>query len=149
INIVDRFNVKSYDTFDGRGNHASMPNGFSTVDALVNGSDLPSTKVAFGIPSYALAINTSVNAHAGYGSTAGTLGKYGNIVRGFEYIEDGIPKSSDAYLNGYALTRDKVLLAITANLNGVVVPELLSDAPYSYEYSLIKAIGETVAYFSK
>jgi GH18 family chitinase len=156
IEKVEHFNVMCYDLFDGRMHHSTTATAaFSAIGNVVNKLKIPREKILFGIPTYGRATNGSGNSWPTYGETIklidgeyeGSLGKWGNKIQNFEYYENGMKKSSAAYLNGYAIVRDKTLFAVYAELGGVMIFRAKCDSGYDYEYSLHRAVKNTLDAF--
>lgn len=140
-------NLMSYDIFDDRGDHASIFTSVAEAVSILNKSGVPLNKICLGLSFYGRTTNGSGNAWPDYRydyNNGATLGKWGNYLESFEYVENGETKSCDAYLNGYALNRDKTAYAIAAGLGGVMIFRSKCDAPYTYEYSLHKAVEEAI-----
>jgi hypothetical protein len=155
INMVEHFNVMCYDLFDNRGHHSTIQTaGFEALAKTIYQLKIPREKILLGIPSYGRAVNRSGNSWPEYrgtvslqpgGGYSGSLGKWGNQLPSFMYTEDGIEMNSAAYLNGYAITRDKTLLALVSGIGGLMIFRAKCDAPYTYEYSLHRAIRNVLS----
>ncbi|MEG1551456.1 MAG: hypothetical protein RR355_04225, partial [Oscillospiraceae bacterium] len=73
------------------------------------------------------------------------LGKWGNKIKDFPYKdEDGNQKICDGYLDSFAEARDKTALSVDSGIGGVMIFRAMCDAPYTYEYSIHRAIKEVV-----
>lgn len=140
-------NLMSYDIFDSRGDHASIYTAGAEAVAKLNRAGVPLNKICLGLSFYGRTTNRSGSAWPDYNydyNNGATLGKWGNYLESFEYIEDGETKTCDAYLNGYAINRDKTAYAIAAELGGIMIFRAKCDTPYTYEYSLHKAVEEAI-----
>ncbi|GHV28766.1 hypothetical protein AGMMS4952_13300 [Spirochaetia bacterium] len=153
IEKIEHFNVMCYDLFDERGYHSTMmTGGYNPLDNLIKRLKFPKEKLLLGIPTYGRAVNKSENSWPQYGDfvtkTGGgyesSLGKWTNRIQEFAYYEDGVEKNSAAYLNGYGIVRDKTLLALEAEIGGLMIFRAKCDAPYDYQYSLHRAIKEVL-----
>jgi hypothetical protein len=161
IEKIEHFNVMAYDIFDLRGYHSTMmTGGYEPVDVLLKAGVFPKEKLLLGIPTYGRTTNRSGNAWPEYGKTVvknangmaggaangytGSLGKWTNHIQQFSYKEDGMEKSCSAYLNGYAMVRDKTLFALEAGIGGLMIFRAKCDAPYDYRYSLHRAVKEVL-----
>ncbi len=146
---IEYVNLMTYDIFDERGEHAShYVTGKSAVEQFLTSTNFKPKQVMLGLSFYGRTVNGSGNAwpdmNWDYNVNGKSLGKWGNYVKDFEYVEDGLTKYCDAYVNGYAMNRDKTTYAIASGLGGVMIFRMCCDAPYSYEYSLHKAIAEAM-----
>jgi hypothetical protein len=157
IDKVEHFNVMGYDLFDKRMHHSTTAEAaFAAIGNTINRLKIPREKILFGIPTYGRATNGSGNSWPFYGETVqlidgeyvGSLGKWSNKIQTYTYTENGIEKSSAGYLNGYAIVRDKTLFALYAEIGGVMIFRAKCDASYDYEYSLHRAIKNTLDAFT-
>jgi hypothetical protein len=155
---IEHFNVMCYDLFDSRMHHSTTAEAaFAAIGNVVNKLKIPREKILFGIPTYGRATNGSANSWPFYGETVqeidgefvGSLGKWSNKIQTFTYKEGGMEKSCAGYLNGYAIVRDKTLFALYADIGGVMIFRAKCDSSYDYEYSLHRAIKNTLDEFSK
>lgn len=148
IDVLEHSNVMGYDLFDKRGDHSNMMiAGVQAVNNVIN-AGFKREQIMLGIPTYGRTANGSENAWPTYGGSP-ELGKWGNIVRDYRYNEllkdeTIMPSICDGYVNGFAMTRDKTLTAVNMNVGGVMVFRAKCDAPYTYEYSLHRAIKEVI-----
>lgn len=153
IDDIDFVNVMTYDLFDKRGDHSNIyVGGIKGIDDLVNsGFDLD--QICIGLPSYARTTNGSGDAWPEGAAFTEELGKWGNIIKDFPYVTkvDGVlqEKTCDAYLNGYAISRDKTMLALQAKIGGIMIFRARCDSPYTYEYSMHRAINDTLTAMKK
>lgn len=140
-------NVMLYDMFDERGDHSNF---YDTMIKAMKNVEKGYTKsqLAPGIPTYARSTNNSPDSWPEYGQCP-ELGKWSNVIRDFPYTEkdeqgNTITLRCDAYLNSYALVRDKTAAAIAMGYGGIMVFRMKCDAPFTYEYSLHRAILEVL-----
>lgn len=146
---IEYVNLMTYDIFDERGEHAShYVTGKSAIDQFLSSTKFRAEQVMLGLSFYGRTVNGSGSAwpdmNWDYNSNAKSLGKWGNYIKDFEYVEDGLTKYADGYINGYAMNRDKTAYAIASDLGGVMIFRMSCDAPYSYEYSLHRAVKEAI-----
>lgn len=146
---VEYVNLMTYDMFDERGEHAShYETGKKSIDKFLSISKFKPEQIMLGLSFYGRTVNGSANAwpdmNWDYNNNAKSIGKWGNYINDFEYVEDGLTKYSDGYINGYAMNRDKTAYAIASDLGGVMIFRMSCDAPYSYEYSLHRAVKEAI-----
>lgn len=149
INNLDCVNLMCYDLFDTRHDHASIYYAGARALEYMQRQGYPKEKVFLGAPFYGRAGENSTNDWPNYSSAynpqtnTSSLGKFGNQYFTYEYDEAGNPiKSNVAYLDGYAEMRDKTATALALGYSGMMVFEVKCDAPYTYQYSLHRAIGE-------
>lgn len=148
---IDYVNLMSYDLFDERGEHAGYYH--TTVEAvneILNKSHFQPEQICLGLSFYGRTADRSGNAwpdyYWDYVSNGASLGKWGNRIPDFQYRdEEGNLCESDGYVNGYAMNRDKTAYAYAHELGGVMIFRALCDSPYAYEYSLHKAVAQTLS----
>ena len=143
---VKYVNLMTYDLFDDRGEHASFYNTTEkSVKQFLRISDFTKDQILLGLSFYGRTVDRSGAAWPDFRydyENGKKLGKWGNYLYDYAYVEEGIKKNSYGYINGYAMTRDKTAYALYAGLGGVMAFRMICDAPYGYEYSLHKAIEE-------
>lgn len=149
IENLDCVNLMCYDLFDERRDHASIYHAGAAALEYMQQEGYPKEKVFLGAPFYGRAGENSTNEWPNYSSAydpqTGTsvLGKFGNQYFTYEYDEAGnVTKSNIAWLDGYAEMRDKTATALALGFGGMMVFQVICDAPYTYQYSLHRAIGE-------
>lgn len=149
IAAIEHVNVMTYDLFDNRGDHSNMITAGISAANYVISAGFSREQVLLGIPTYARTTNGSGDAWPEFVKFP-ELGKWGNLIKDFPYNElqadkeTYLPATCDAYFNGYAMTRDKTLTAIDMNLGGIMIFRAKCDAPYTYEFSLHKAMEEVI-----
>lgn len=153
IEKIDFVNLMTYDLFDNRGDHSNIYiGGLDGVSKLIRQGFAPN-QICLGLPSYGRTVDGSANAWPEAKNYQDELGKWGNIIQDFEYTDkvDGIEvkKTNTAYVNGYAISRDKTLLAMQMQLGGIMIFRARCDSPYTYEYSMHRAIGDTLSQMGK
>lgn len=139
---IDLVNLMAYDLFDGRGDHSNIYICGAEAIEKVHKAGFAYEKILLGIPTYGRTTNKSGNAWPEYRNFPG-LGKWDNKIENFEYTEDGVQKTCDAYVDSFAESRDKTALAADMGC-GIMIFRAMCDAPYTYEYSIHKGIGEVV-----
>jgi len=144
IKAMHHVNLMTYDIFDSRGDHCNIYVGTVESAAGLLKKGFPKDKLYLGLPFYGRTVNKSEYAWPLY-SDDFDLGKWDNFVPDYAYMADGTEEVADAYLNGYAMIRDKTATAIAMDLGGVMIFRAKCDMPYSYEFSLHRAIGEVIA----
>lgn len=147
IKNIDFVNVMTYDLFDERGDHSNIYiGGLKGIDDLVK-SGFEREQICIGLPSYGRTTNGSGDAWPAAVDYP-ELGKWGNIIKDFPYKTeiDGVIKETtcDAYVNGYAISRDKTVLALQAKIGGIMIFRARCDAPYTYQYSMHRAINDVI-----
>ncbi|MDR3263844.1 MAG: hypothetical protein LBT30_05990 [Clostridiales bacterium] len=145
IQKAEMIDIIGYDTTDKNGyTGTAYESGAKAIRNAVKSLGIPKEKMILSISSTGTATDGS-GTTVDYGSAA--LGKWSNLLYDYQYADgDGNILKSSVYFSGYAVTRDKTLLAIDTGLCGVSLSDALADAPYSYEYSLHRAIGEVKNY---
>ncbi len=143
IKAMHHVNLMTYDIFDLRGDHCNIYVGTVESAAGLLNKGFPKEKLYLGLPFYGRTVNKSEHAWPLY-SEDFNLGKWGNFIADYNYDANGTAEVSSAYLNGYAMIRDKTATAIAMGLGGVMIFRAKCDMPYSYEYSLHRAIGEVI-----
>lgn len=143
IRAMHHVNLMTYDIFDPRGDHCNIYVGTVESSAGLLNKGFPKEKLYLGLPFYGRTVNKSEHAWPLY-SDDFDLGKWGNFIADYAYDANGVEETSDAYLNGYAMIRDKTATAIAMDLGGVMIFRAKCDMPYSYEFSLHRAIGEVI-----
>lgn len=146
---IEYVNVMAYDIFDERGDHASIyETGAKAVKQMM---DLGFSKkqIFLGLSFYGRTTNKSGDAWPDYAwdyaQNNASLGKWGNYIPNFEYTTSSNQKEvCGAYLNGFAMNRDKTAYAVAADIGGVMIFRSKCDAPYTYEYSLHRAVEQVL-----
>lgn len=137
-------NLMTYDLFDDRGEHASFYNTTEkSVAKFLSITHFKKEQLFLGLSFYGRTVNQSPNAWPDFRydyEHGKTMGKWGNYIYDYPYEEDGVRKTSHGYVNGYAMARDKTAYALYSDLGGIMIFRFICDAPYSYEYSLHKAV---------
>ncbi|MEG1646867.1 MAG: glycosyl hydrolase family 18 protein [Clostridia bacterium] len=146
IKAINHVNLMTYDLFDDRGDHCNMfIGGYASAYRTIK-AGFKKEQIMLGIPTYGRVANKTGSAWPVYNDK---LGKWGNIVRDYDYGEEQPDKTverftSDGFVNGFAMTRDKTLTAIDMDLGGIMIFRAKCDTPYTYEYSLHKAMKEVI-----
>lgn len=144
---VEYVNLMTYDLFDDRGEHASFyETTKKAVEKFLDISKFSEEQILLGLSTYGRTTNRSAAAWPTMSEekTYEALGKWGNYVRDYKYTENDQMMSCDGYINGYAMNRDKTAYALSTNLGGVMIFRMMCDAPYTKEYSIHKAIEQTI-----
>lgn len=148
---VEFVNLMLYDAFDERGEHASFYETTKVgVEEFLKNGKFKAEQVMMGLSYYGRTTNQSAYAWPDYRwdyrYNNASLGKWGNYIKDFEYTDekDGRVKICDAYVNGFAMTRDKTCYAIAKGLGGVMGFRMCCDAPADYEYSLHRAVADAL-----
>ncbi|MDE6967796.1 MAG: glycoside hydrolase family 18 protein [Clostridia bacterium] len=149
VSAIKYVNLMTYDMFDERGEHASFyVSTKQGIDQFLRETKFSRNQIMLGLSFYGRAINKSENAwpdmNWDYKNNHESLGKWGNYIKDFEYTEDKMTKVCDAYINGFAMNRDKTTYAISSGLGGVMIFRMSCDAPAGYKYSLHNAVGEAL-----
>ncbi|MEG2414209.1 MAG: glycosyl hydrolase family 18 protein [Clostridia bacterium] len=146
---IHHVNLMTYDLFDARGDHCNIFIGsYASVVKTIE-AGFKKEQIMMGIPTYGRVVNGSGGAWPVYNES---FGEWGNIVRDYNYGEEEIIDgkkvvnrfTSDGYVNGCAMVRDKTLTAINMNVGGIMVFRAKCDAAYTYEFSLHKAMKEVI-----
>lgn len=149
ISNIDYFNLMTYDLFDDRNEHASFVNTTrKSVWEITSRTSIKKEQIQLGLSIYGRTTDKSGYAWPDmkwdYYENNGSLGKWGNYIYNFEYTENGVKKQCDAYMTGYAANRDKTHYALNAGLGGIMLFRMLCDAPYTYEYSVHRAVYDAL-----
>jgi hypothetical protein len=145
--VVVMFNVIGYDTPDENGYFGTKyVGGAKSIRNAVKSLGLSIDKLVLGVPSFGKATDGSEMTEAYRAAVlSNPLGEFSNKIDGFKYVgANGNSVETTMFFNGYAAVRDKTLFALYDGLMGISLSDMLADAPYSYEYSLHKAIEEVV-----
>ncbi|MEG1845278.1 MAG: glycoside hydrolase family 18 protein [Oscillospiraceae bacterium] len=144
IKAIEHINVMTYDLFDERFDHCnSFIGGIDSIERLRK-AGFNDEQILLGIPTYGRTTDKSGNAWPVYRNNP-QLGKWGNKIKDFPYKdEDGNQKICDGYLDSFAEARDKTALSVDSGIGGVMIFRAMCDAPYTYEYSIHRAIKEVV-----
>lgn len=143
---VENVNIMAYDLFDTRGDHSNCYNGGYEAIAKVREFGFDDSQLLLGIPTYGRTTDKSEYAWPTIRDDGGDFGKWGKLVKDYPYTDSdtGEKKTCDAYLNSYAEARDKTAVAIDEGIGGVMIFRAFCDAPHTNEFSLHRAIGETI-----
>lgn len=137
---IDTVNGMAYDQFDERGNHSSPYEcGLWAINYFMD-CGFSREQILLGIPFY----GRTTDEAAQWPVYNESYGKFGNFTPEYTYTDSEGEHTSSIYLNGYAQVRDKTVLAAAMDIGGIMIYELGCDMPYSYEYSLIKAVEDSV-----
>ena len=140
INALDCVNLMCYDLFDKRGDHSSMyVAGAKALEYMIE-QGYPQEKVYMGIPFY----GRPSDGGAVWPVFSEKFGKWGNINEDFVYQKDGQTVKMPSYHNGFAMVRDKTATAVALGFSGIMIFESKCDMPYTYQYSLHKAVKEVL-----
>ncbi len=145
-NAIENVNLMAYDLFDVRGDHSNGYNAGYEAICKVRKFGFKDEQILLGIPTYGRTTDKSEYAWPTIRDDGADFGMWGKIVKDYPYTDEntGEQKTCDAYLNSYAEVRDKTAVAIDENVGGVMIFRAFCDSPYTDEYSLHKAIEETV-----
>lgn len=139
---IDVVNAMAYDQFDNRNDHSSIYNcGLKTIEYF-SSLGFSNNQILLGIPFY----GRTTDRRSYWPSYDESYGKWDNFKPDYHYVDyDAITEfDSSVYLNGYAMVRDKTALAIASDIGGIMIFRFCSDLPYSYEYSLHRAVHSTI-----
>lgn len=141
IDAVDRFEVMSYDLFDGDGDHS--PFYSCTVGSLESfeKAGVEKSKLDLGIPFYARPADKG-GFWYNWSSEARQLGKFGNKATG-PALDPNDPCTVRWY-NGCQMVYDKTAYAMDAGMGGVMIWHYNCDVPESDELSLLRWMGDAV-----
>ncbi len=149
IRALSHVNLMCYDLFDNRGDHSSIYSAGTKALQYMVDQKYPKEKIYMGIPFYGRAAPGSGYEWPNYNTPyiretdTSSFGKFGNKLYRYDYDEDGnIVKEHLAYLDGFAETRDKTATAVALGYSGIMIYESKCDTPYTYQYSLHKAVKE-------
>lgn len=145
VRSLEHVNVMAYDLFDERGDHANIQWGtIDSVEALML-AGFEKEQILIGIPTYGRTTDSSGNAWPTFRGNEETLGKFNSIVHDYPYTnENGEQVTCDAYVQSYAEARDKMAYAEETGLGGVMIFRAKCDAPYTYKYSIHRAIKDAI-----
>jgi len=138
INALGCVNLMCYDLFDTRGDHSSIYTAGAKAFEYMIDQGYPKDKIYMGIPFY----GRPSDGGALWPVYSESFGKWGNINENFEYQKDGQTIKAPSYHNGFAMARDKTAEAVALGFSGIMIFESKCDTPYTYQYSLHKAVKE-------
>ena len=143
---IENVNLMAYDLFDERGDHSNGYNAGYEAICKIKDFGFDDSQILLGIPTYGRTTDKSEYAWPSIRDDGADFGMWGKIAKDYPYTDEttGEKKTCDAYLNSYAEVRDKTAVAIDQNIGGVMVFRAFCDAPYTNEFSLHRAINETV-----
>lgn len=137
---IDTVNIMAYDQFDKRGDHSSIYDcGLDVIEYFI-GLGFSKNQLLLGIPFYGRTVDKAPQ----WPLYNESYGKWSNYTESYDYTDDKGTHNSAIYLNGYAMVRDKTALAIACDLEGIMIFSFNCDTPYSYEYSLHKAVESVI-----
>jgi len=140
--VYDIINIMSYDQTgpwnkERPGPHSTFEAAQADLDYWINTRKVPAAKVTLGLPFYGY----------GFGPAIAESFSYGDIVKqwpGAELQDQvEVPGQGTIYYNGLPTIRKKVELARSKKAGGVMIWQLLGDAPG--DKSLLKAINEVLS----
>lgn len=135
----------SYDLFDDRGDHANIQWG--TIDSVkpLLSAGFDKSQILLGIPTYGRTVDRTGYSWPYFGGNEDILSKFNSIVPNNKFVDDnGVEQCYDAYVQSYAEARDKTAYAKAMDLGGIMIFRAKCDAPYTYEYSIHRAIKEAI-----
>ncbi|MGN0523898.1 MAG: glycoside hydrolase family 18 protein [Eubacterium sp.] len=141
VKCIEHVNVMAYDLFDDRGDHANIQWG--TIDSAKNllMAGFEKEQILLGIPTYGRTVDGTAYSWPVARGNEETLGKFNSIVKNNEFTDDeGNKQVYDAYIESYAEARDKTAYAQEAGFGGVMIFRAKCDSPYTYEYSIHRAV---------
>lgn len=142
---IEHVNVMAYDLFDDRGDHANIQKGTidSTQKLVLMG--FKKSQLLMGIPTYGRTVDGSGYSWPVARGNEEELGKFNSIVKDNTFTDsDGVTHTYDAYVQSYAEARDKTAYAESAGLGGIMIFRAKCDSPYTYEYSIHRAIKDAI-----
>lgn len=145
VESIEFVNVMTYDMFDDRGDHSNIKWGTYGAIQNLRMAGFDDGQILLGIPLYGRTADKSEYAWPNFSGNEEALGKFNKILKDYEYTdEDGNVHKSDAYIQSYAEARDKASYAEAMGIGGVMVFQAVCDAPYTYEYSIHRAIKDAI-----
>lgn len=139
---IDTVNIMAYDQFDKRyGDHSSIyETGLEAMEYFLS-LGFSKLQLRLGIPFYGRT-SDEYNIWPSYNTS---YGKWGNVTENFTYTNNkNEQKTSTIYLNGYAMVRDKTALALAYDLGGIMIFRSETDIGFTNQFSLHKAVAETI-----
>lgn len=139
---IDRIELMCYDMFDADGHHSAFASSFEEVQKAINYGFAPE-KIDIGVPFYSRPLNRLAHWDSYY-NVVDMLGRYENIDYTPTVDHDGMPLVSPRYFNSYQMIMDKTAYAYDMGIGGMMVWHYESDAQFSHELSLFRAIYNTL-----
>lgn len=141
-NAIDRIELMCYDMFDADGHHSAFASSFEEVQKAINYGFAPE-KIDIGVPFYSRPLNKLAHWDS-YFNVVDMLGRYENIDYTPTVDHDGLPLVSPRYFNSYQMIMDKTAYAYDMGIGGMMIWHYESDAQFSHELSLFRAIYNTL-----
>ncbi|MGN0458973.1 MAG: glycoside hydrolase family 18 protein [Eubacterium sp.] len=145
IKSIEHVNVMAYDLFDDRGDHANIQWGTIASAKNLLSAGFEKEQILIGIPTYGRTVDGSAYSWPVARGNEEALGKFNSIVKDNEFTDDeGNKHVYDGYIQSYAEARDKTAYAEEAGLGGVMIFRAKCDSPYTYRYSIHRAVKEAI-----
>lgn len=145
IKNIEHVNIMAYDMFDKRGDHANIEEGGVKAVFKMMCFGYKKEQLLMGIPTYGRTTDGSAYAWPCVAGNEEELGKFNSIVKDCKFTDDnGVEHTYDGYVQSYAEARDKMRFAQEAGLGGVMIFRAKCDAPYTYEYSIHRAVKNAI-----
>lgn len=141
-NAIDRIELMCYDMADSDGHHSAFATSFKEVQRAIDYGFAPE-KIDIGVPFYSRPLNMLTHWDSYY-NVVDMLGRYENIDYTPTVDHDGMPLVSPRYFNSYQMIMDKTAYAYDMGIGGMMVWHYESDAQFSHELSLFRAIYNTL-----
>lgn len=141
VKCIEHANVMAYDMFDERGDHANINVGGIESIRKMMFFGYKKEQILMGIPTYGRTTDKSGNAWPVAAGSEEILGKFNSVVKDYAYQdENGKDVKCDGYIQSYAEARDKTRLAQESGIGGIMIFRAKCDSPYTYEYSIHRAV---------
>lgn len=126
LEILDRVELMSYDSFDERGNHSTFLTAYSDVtNAIQRGADAKTLNL--GLPYYSRPVNK--DAYWGsYKDVADKLGYGDNLITETYSVDGTTYITQPNYYNGIQMIYDKTCYALDSGLGGVMIWHFACDS---------------------
>lgn len=145
VRNIEHVNVMTYDMFDARGDHSNIATGSVDCVKSMLRAGFKKEQILIGIPAYGRDALGTVEAWPNFRGNEEELGKFNKIVQDVKvHDKEGNLVTTVAYIQSYAEARDKTKYAQEIGAGGVMLFQAVCDAPYTYEYSLHRAMNEAV-----
>lgn len=145
VKSLEHVNVMAYDLFDDRGDHANIQWGTVASAKNLLAAGFEKEQILLGIPTYGRTVDGTAYSWPVARGNEAVLGKFNSVVKNNEFTDDdGNKQIYDAYVQSYAEARDKTAYAQEAGFGGVMIFRAKCDSPYTYQYSIHRAVKEAI-----